>query len=124
LGTSLNYGERLRSFSYRASYEEAKSYRAISLSSFTLKVLERLVDTCLINKPLEPNQHAYQKGKSTNSAIHKVVQFIEDGLGKELLTSKELLTAHHIIPSKILHQSMEYHLKSPIGWEKCLVAEF
>jgi hypothetical protein len=30
---------------------------------------------------LEPNQHAYQKGKSTNSAIHKVVQFIEDGLG-------------------------------------------
>ncbi len=69
----------------RASYEDAKSYRAISLSSFVLKVLERLVgrfitESCLKSKPLQENQLAYQKGKSTNSAIHKVTQYIEGGL--------------------------------------------
>jgi hypothetical protein len=66
----------------RISYEDPRSYRAISLMSFFLKTSERLVDryigcTSLIEKPIHANQHAYQKGKSVNTAIHKVVHTIE-----------------------------------------------
>lgn len=66
----------------RASYEEAKSHRPISLSSFLLKSLERLVDwhirrTTLSKKPLCFNQHAYQRGKSTMTAIHRFTDHIE-----------------------------------------------
>jgi ribonuclease HI len=66
----------------RASYEEAKSFRAISLSSFLLKTLERTVEryislNCLKMRPLQECQHAYQRGKSQISAIHKVTHYIE-----------------------------------------------
>jgi hypothetical protein len=69
----------------RASYEEAKSHRPISLSSFLLKTLERLVDwhirsTSLVRNPLCKNQHAYQRGKSTMSALHKFTQNVESAL--------------------------------------------
>jgi hypothetical protein len=73
--------------------EEPKSYRAISLTSIILKVSERLIDrylmdVCLQKYPFEANQHAYQKGKSTNFAIHQVTQFIESGLdsGESILS--------------------------------------
>lgn len=54
----------------RASYEEVKSFRPISLTSFLLKCLERIVDhhirdVYLAAMPLHENQHAYQSGKST-----------------------------------------------------------
>jgi hypothetical protein len=39
-----------------------------------------ITESCLKSKPLQENQHSYQKGKSTNSAIHKVTQYIESGL--------------------------------------------
>lgn len=66
----------------RASYEEAKSYRPISLSSFLLKSLERIVDHYIRNEslkdfPLHPMQHAYQRGKSTTTLLHNVVHDIE-----------------------------------------------
>lgn len=69
----------------RATYDEAKSHRPISLSSFLLKTLERLVDwhvrtTSLRAMPLCHNQHAYQRGKSTMSAIHKLTQHVESTL--------------------------------------------
>lgn len=69
----------------RASYDEAKSHRPISLSSFLLKTLERLIDwhirrTTLMSRPLCSNQHAYQRGKSTMTAIHKFTQHVESAL--------------------------------------------
>jgi len=53
----------------RNSYCGPKDFRPISLTSFLLKTLERLVDRflrdeILVLKPLHPNQHAYQTGKS------------------------------------------------------------
>ena len=68
----------------KASHTVAKDYRTVSLSSFLLKCLERLVDT-FIRENLPPeliskDQHAYLKGKSTETALHEVVGTIEKGL--------------------------------------------
>ena len=69
----------------RVDYEQAKNHRGISLSSFLLKTLERLVDlyirdSILSINPLHVNQHAYQRGRSTMSAIHKMTSLIESTL--------------------------------------------
>jgi hypothetical protein len=63
-------------------YTEAKAYRPISLSSFLLKTMEKLVDRHIRDDvlrihPLHLNQHAYQKGKSTETALYNVVTRIE-----------------------------------------------
>ena len=69
----------------RATYEEAKSHRPISLSSFLLKTLERLIDrqiraVSLRQNPLCHEQHAYQRGRSTMTALHKLTQHLESAL--------------------------------------------
>jgi hypothetical protein len=66
----------------KMDYTEDKAYRPISLSSFLLKTMEKLVDRhvrdrVLRTHPLHRNQHAYQKGKSTETALHNVVTRIE-----------------------------------------------
>lgn len=72
----------------RASQSNAKDYRPISLSSFILKMLERLVDQHirkrgLAGKPLHRKQHACQPGKSIESALHKLVSKIDDTLDQK-----------------------------------------
>jgi ribonuclease HI len=67
------------------SYTSAKSFRPISITSFMLKTLEKLIDryireTVLISRPLHQNQHAYQAGKSTETALHQLVSRIEVAL--------------------------------------------
>jgi ribonuclease HI len=69
----------------RGDYEQAKNHRGISLSSFLLKTLERLTDfhirrNVLTINPLHSNQHAYQRGRSTMSAIYKLTSLIESTL--------------------------------------------
>jgi len=69
----------------KASYDSAKAFRPISLSSFLLKALERLVDRYLREVPLSKlpmhaNQHAYSPGKSTETALHNLVGRIEYAL--------------------------------------------
>ena len=69
----------------KASYCLAKSFRPISLTSFFLKSLERLVDrhfrdNSLKTFPLHARQHAYQRGKSVETALHEVVFRIEKAL--------------------------------------------
>jgi hypothetical protein len=69
----------------RDSYGRPKDYRPISLTSFLLKTMERLVDRflrdeILVSLPLHPNQHAYQTGKSAETALHQLVVRIEKAL--------------------------------------------
>ena len=62
------------------SYSEPKSYRPITLSSFLLKTLERIIQWWLLRKPelkLLCDQHAFTKGRSTETAIHRVINKIE-----------------------------------------------
>lgn len=65
----------------RAGYTEVKDFRPISLTSFLLKTLERLVDRWiragpLTVLPLHEEQHAYQTGKSVETALLSVTDFI------------------------------------------------
>jgi hypothetical protein len=62
----------------KLDYTEAKACHPISLSSFLLKIMEKLVerhirDSSLREYSLHRNQHAYQIGKSTETALHNVV---------------------------------------------------
>jgi ribonuclease HI len=66
----------------KANYDEAKSFRAISLMSFILKTLERLIDRfirdeVLAHSPLHRNQFAYLPGKSTEVALHHLISRLE-----------------------------------------------
>lgn len=63
-------------------YDQAKSFRPISLMSFILKILEKLIDRRIRDIELKDNmlhnaQHAYQAGKGTESALHSLITDIE-----------------------------------------------
>lgn len=81
------------------TYESASSYRPISLMSFMLKTLEKLIDRKLrdeelLANPLHKNQHAYQKGKGTESALHQLTHTIEvTGEGRVLVAFVDIAGA-------------------------------
>jgi hypothetical protein len=61
---------------------QAKSLTPISLMSFILKILEKLLDRhitdgVLVEKPLHQNQYAYRAGMSTETALFQVAQRLE-----------------------------------------------
>jgi len=64
------------------SYERASSWRPISLTSFWLKAMERVVDwhirtPRLLEKLRSAGQYAYMAGVSTEAALHQVVARME-----------------------------------------------
>ena len=64
------------------SYNSAKSFRLITLTSFQLKVMERMIYWYLnsnlgIDRLISKNQHGFRAGKSTESALHQLVTRIE-----------------------------------------------
>ena len=72
----------------RNSYSGPRDYRPISLTSFLLKTMGRLVDRYLRDKalalvPLHPNQHAYQTGKSVETALHQLIVWVEKALDQQ-----------------------------------------
>ena len=69
----------------KADYYHAKSFRPITLSSFVLKGLERIIlwfiqDKHLKYNPLNENLFSYRAGLSTDTALHSVVSGIEKAL--------------------------------------------
>jgi hypothetical protein len=61
---------------------QAKSLRAISLMSFILKTLEKLLDrhirgVVLVENPFHQNQFGYRAGMSTETALFQIVQRLE-----------------------------------------------
>lgn len=62
-----------------------KSFRPLSLTSFTLKAMEKIVDNhirtnILTAKPLHHLQHAYLEGRSTETALFQFVSLINSTL--------------------------------------------
>ena len=65
-----------------------KEFRPISLTSFILKLFERLTDRYIrvvsfVENPLFKEQHAYQEGKSAETALAEVVTEIKTGIKSE-----------------------------------------
>jgi len=62
------------------TYDEVKSYRPITLSSFLFKGLERIMLWFILETKLNdslPRQHAFTKGKSTDTALSEAINVIE-----------------------------------------------
>lgn len=57
------------------SYAEANDYRLISLTSFILKTLEKLVErhVCGVMIPLNVSHHAYQSGRGYIGRVFYIV---------------------------------------------------
>lgn len=71
----------------KPSYDDTSSYRAISLMSFVLKTMEKLVDNKLrktdeLDKKLHKNQHAYREGRGTATALDEAATILENCLAK------------------------------------------
>ncbi len=69
----------------RKDYSLAKSFRPISLTSFMLKGMEKIIDNHIRSKalkvaPLHANQHAYRVGRSTNTALYQLTAEIQNSL--------------------------------------------
>ena len=68
----------------KASYRLPKSFRPISLSNYFLKGLERLsvweMNSRLKTHPIHKKQHAFTKGKSTESALSATVNLGESNV--------------------------------------------
>ncbi|XP_036339878.1 uncharacterized protein LOC118749201 [Rhagoletis pomonella] len=63
-------------------YLLAKSFRPISLTSFMLKAMEKIIDheirfNTLKQTPLHSNQHAYRVGRSTDTALYALTEEIQ-----------------------------------------------
>ena len=65
----------------KSDYSTPKSFRPISLSNYLLKVPKELLtwhtDEMLLQNPIHPRQHGFQKGKCTETAISHTVNQIE-----------------------------------------------
>ncbi len=69
----------------KVNYNEVKAFRPITLSSFQLKTLEKLVlwrisEHTLSTNPQSKYQHAFRKNYSTDTALSVVVDKAEQGL--------------------------------------------
>jgi hypothetical protein len=72
----------------RNSYSGPRDYRPISLTSFLLKTMERLVDRYLRDEmlalvPLHSNQPAYLAGKSVETALQQLMVPVEKTLDQQ-----------------------------------------
>lgn len=95
-------------------YRKPGAYRPISLTSFILKLLEKLIDkkirfTDLKDEPLCDTQHAYQSGLSTTTALHSFTTKIEQGLhhrnGATLVCYLDFQGAFDNLPTKTVLDS-------------------
>lgn len=110
---------------------ESKSYRPISLTSFFLKTMERLVDlyireTIKLSQPIHPLQFAYTKGKSTELAAHHLVSKLEEAQSKNLLaisTFMDISGAFDNTGFSSMYKALEEKNVEPtcIGWIKSVL---
>src|SRR5262249_44716970 len=69
----------------KKTYDLPKSFRVVSLTSFAMKGLEKIVDERVKSTSLNQNhthdsQHAYQRGKSTETALLRLLESAQSGI--------------------------------------------
>ena len=69
----------------KSCYQDPRSFRPISLTSFFFKTLEKLMlweaeQSCLLSSPMHENQHAFRKDHSCDIALSRVVGHIEKSI--------------------------------------------
>jgi ribonuclease HI len=72
----------------KVDYTSVKSFRPISISSFILKTLEKIIDNFIFNGSIRrcffsSNQHAYIPGRSTETALAALVSKVGEALEKQ-----------------------------------------
>ena len=73
----------------KEDYSSPRAYRPITLSSFVLKGLERIVLWYMKDRVVTENlasQHAYTRGLSTETALSEAVDFIESAFYRKKIT--------------------------------------
>ena len=75
----------------KKDYSQVKSIRPISLASFLLKTLERLLlwhieETCLTRVPFHKNQHAFRSGRSCETALSQFADSVESAILRDKYT--------------------------------------
>ncbi|OXA41948.1 Retrovirus-related Pol polyprotein from type-1 retrotransposable element R1 [Folsomia candida] len=104
------------------SYERASSWRPISLTSFILKTLEKLIDdhirsSALVERLKRGHQFAYMSGLSTEDALHNVVAGIERSLkssGSTLGVFLDVKRAFNEAPFDVLLSGLKRHNIHPL----------
>jgi len=107
----------------KTEYTSPKSYRPITLSSFLLKTLERLIQwqlTETIAGPLEA-QYAYTKGLSTDDALSEAIDIIESSYyqyGLTLAVSLDCSGAFDRVSFSAMKEALEEHYMPNciVGW--------
>jgi hypothetical protein len=105
----------------KSHYTEDKAYRPISVSSFLLKTMEKLVDRHITNTVLKEhalyqNKHAYQIGKSTETALHNVVTHTESAIKYQEIALRAFLDTEGAFDRTsfdVLTQAAERHGTEP-----------
>ena len=103
----------------RLNLENPKDYRPISLSSFLLKTMERIIEVEIRNSIpsgyLSDSQHAYSKGKSTESALHSLVYTIERSFSNKECTLAIFLdiegALNNVTSSAIIESMLELDVR-------------
>ena len=101
------------------SASNPKTYRPIGLSSSLLKLCERLINWRLKSTVLSkgiPKQHAFTLGKSTETAISDLVNFMEKAKSNNqmaIVLSIDIQGAFDSVPFDVIRDSLEMHGVEP-----------
>ena len=96
----------------KKDYSEVKSFRPISLMTFLLKSVEKLVlweieRTAMKDKPLSKQQHAFRKGFSCQTAISDLVDSIESNILRDEFSLSVFLDISGAFDN-VLYSSMQW----------------
>lgn len=99
----------------KAAYDNPKAFRPLCLTSFLLKTMERVIDwyikeSVITVRPLDTHQYAYQSERSTETAVHKIVQKAEEAMENgqyALLTLIDVEGAFNNAPMETMMNGMK-----------------
>lgn len=106
----------------RRTHENAKDFRSINLTSFLLKVLERLMDIHIRSieaDNLPTAQHAYIIGRSTETCLYEVINVIEKSLHFKQYTMSAFLVIEGAFNNKVSSTVIESLQHGGIGDMVC-----